>query len=329
MSQQQMLQIHRQIAELAQKQDNCNSCLGLMLSSAESFSNRFGVNRNKKMFEAYNLFNSGDLKNENDLRSQLTLHIKIFRNLVIHEKQKGRKYIFPENLGPQEIKNLVLMWRSNVKKEDQIFYDNILKILEENFNINFPSYPKNSYDKKSQPGIDPNHIVNIVPNVMGCIDHRSNQIGLEAEKTGVIKNQIMMGSTGSFNPQLNELKFSDINKGLNQNEIEKKKLMDALNITFTYAECYYYLYCKKFNKNPNLRPRYGDMKDYLSFKFEDIEKKVSDDFISFKKLFSNYYSFDNSFFNEYYNSVSQWYSDTKADYFLYLKNVLDNYFNNM
>lgn len=329
MSQQKMLQIHKQIAELAQKQDNCNSCLGLMLSSAESFSNRFGTNKNQKMFEAYNLFNSGDLKNENDLKSQLTLHIKIFRNLVIHEKQKGRKYTFPENLGPQEINNLVLKWRNNVKKEDQIYYDNILKILEENFNINFPNFSKKSYENKSHQGIDPKHIVNIVPNVMGCIDHRANQIGLEAINTGVIKNQIMIGSTGSFNKQLNELKFSDINKGLNQEELEKKNLMDALNITFTYAECYYYLYCKKIKKNPNFHPRYGDINEYLNCKFEDIEKKVFDDLNNLKKIFSNYFGIDNSNLNEYFNSVSQWYSDTKANYFSNLKDVLDNFYNNL
>ena len=75
------------------------------------------------MFEAYNLFNSRDWKNEDGLKSQLTLHIKSFRNLVIHEKQKGRQYTFPENLGPQEIKNLVIIWRNNVKKEDKIYYD--------------------------------------------------------------------------------------------------------------------------------------------------------------------------------------------------------------
>ena len=61
------------------------------------------------MFEAYNLFNSRDRKNEDGLKSQLTLHIKSFRNLVIHENQKGRQYTFPENLGPQEIKNLVII----------------------------------------------------------------------------------------------------------------------------------------------------------------------------------------------------------------------------
>lgn len=113
-----------------------------MLASAENFSNRFWINKNAKIFESYNLFKSGDLKNENDLKQQLALHIKIFRNLVNHEKQKGRIYSFPENLGPEDIKKLVHMWKNNVKKEDQIYYDNILYILEENFDIKFPDYKK-------------------------------------------------------------------------------------------------------------------------------------------------------------------------------------------
>ena len=98
------------------------------------------------MFESYNLFKSGDLKNENDLKQQLALHIKIFRNLVNHEKQKGRNYSFPENLGAEDIKKLIYMWKNNVKKEDQIYYDNILYIIDENFDIKFPNYIKIKID---------------------------------------------------------------------------------------------------------------------------------------------------------------------------------------
>lgn len=57
---------------------------------------------------------------------------------------------------------------------------------------------------------------------MGCIDYRLNQVGLEAEKTGVINNKIMIGSTESFNPELNKLQFTSMNKGLNPEEQEKK-----------------------------------------------------------------------------------------------------------
>ena len=172
------------------------------------------------MFESYNLFKLGDLKNENDLKQQLALHIKIFRNLVNHEKQKGRNYSFAENLGAEDIKKLIYMWKNNVKKEDQIYYDNILYIIDENFDIKFPNYIKNK--KGSMQGIDPNHIIIVVPNVMGCIDYRLNQVGLEAEKTGLINNKIMIGSTESFNPELNKLQFTSMNKGLNPEEQEKK-----------------------------------------------------------------------------------------------------------
>lgn len=191
-----------------------------MLASAENFSNRFGINKNVKMFESYNLFKSGDLKNENDLKQQLALQIKIFRNLVNHKKQKERNYSFPENLGAEDIKKLIYMWKNNVKKEDQIYYDNILYIIDENFDIKFPNYIKNK--KGSQQGIDPNHIINVVPNVMGCIDYRLNQVGLEAEKTRVINNKIIIGSTESFYPELNKLQFTSMNKGLNPEEQEKK-----------------------------------------------------------------------------------------------------------
>lgn len=328
MSEQKLVQIHRQISELAQKQDNCNSCLGLMLSSVESFSYRFGIEKKPKLFEPYNLFNSGDLKNESDLKSQMALHIKIFRNLVNHEKKKGRNYTFPDNLGPEEIKNLVYMWKNNVKKEDQIYYDNILSILEENFDIKFPKNPKDTYNYRSNKGIDPNHILNVVPNVMGCIDHRSNKIGLEAEKTGVINNTIMMGSTESFNPELNGLKFTPINKGLNPIDGAKKNLIDILNTTFQYAECYYFLYCKKFNIPVSLSSKYENIGIYLNQNFDDIKIKANKYYNEFKKVFNDYINkyYEINFIDDYYNDVLIWYSKTKDELFRLLKNIFDDYY---
>lgn len=35
------------------------------------------------------------------------------------------------------------MWKNNFKKEDQIYYDNILYIIDENFDIKFLNYIKN------------------------------------------------------------------------------------------------------------------------------------------------------------------------------------------
>lgn len=112
------------------------------------------------------------------------------------------------------------MWKNNVKKEDQIYYDNILYIIDENFDIKFPNYIKNK--NASQQGIDPNHIINVVPNVRGFIDYRLNKVVLEAEKTGVINNKIMIGSTESFNPELNKLQFTSMNKGLNPDKKKNK-----------------------------------------------------------------------------------------------------------
>jgi hypothetical protein len=328
MSEQELLQIHRQISELAQKQDNCNSILGLMLSSAESFSNRFGINKNPKLFESYNLYHSGDLKNEYDLKSQLIIHIKIFRNLVNHEKMKGRKYTFPDNLGPQDVKKLVIIWKNNVKKEDQIYYNNIISILDENFDINFPSNQNKVSCNKSPQGIDPNQFLNIVPNIMGCIDRRAAQVGLEAQKTGVINNKIMMGSTESFIPQLNELQFSSINKGLDKSEEEKRKIIDSLDKTFWFYECYYYLFCKKNKISVRLNLNYGKKNDYSKHSIEELESMAAKYINEFKNLLGKYGHYCENDLKECYNSACDWYSNTKAKLFLDLKLIIEDYYQN-
>lgn len=52
------------------------------------------------------------------------------------------------------------MWKNNFKKKDQIYYDNILYIIDENFDIKFPNYIKNK--NTFHQGIYPNYIINVV-----------------------------------------------------------------------------------------------------------------------------------------------------------------------
>ena len=51
-----LIQIHKQIVELAQEQDSCNAVLGMMLSTAECLSSRFGKVKNERLFNDYNVF---------------------------------------------------------------------------------------------------------------------------------------------------------------------------------------------------------------------------------------------------------------------------------
>lgn len=50
------------------------------MSSAECLSNRFGKVKKESFFGAYNLNNLGNMKNEENLKNQLKIQTKIFRN---------------------------------------------------------------------------------------------------------------------------------------------------------------------------------------------------------------------------------------------------------
>ena len=54
--------INKQILCLAQQQDDLNSVLGLMLSSAEYLFNRFGKEKKESFCTKYNLNNAGNKK---------------------------------------------------------------------------------------------------------------------------------------------------------------------------------------------------------------------------------------------------------------------------
>ena len=51
--------------------------------------------------------------------------------------QKG-KYPFPNNLGKDEIKNIVNFWKQTSKPENQIYFENIIQVLEEKYILNYP-----------------------------------------------------------------------------------------------------------------------------------------------------------------------------------------------
>jgi hypothetical protein len=130
MTKQAIIQINKTILDLAMQQDDLNSVLGLMMSTAECLSNRFGKVKNKSFFAAYNLNNSGNIKNEENLRDQLKIQTKIFRNNYKNmlTQNKG-KYPFPENLGEKEIRNIVNIWKSNGKAMQRKKMKSISKIF--------------------------------------------------------------------------------------------------------------------------------------------------------------------------------------------------------
>ena len=113
MNKQTMLQINKQILQLAMQQDDLNAVLGNMLSTAECLANRFGNKPQQSFFDAYNLFGSGNTKNEEALKTQLQIQTKVFRNNHNYMVNTEGEYPFPENLGKKEIETLLQMWKNN------------------------------------------------------------------------------------------------------------------------------------------------------------------------------------------------------------------------
>ena len=143
-----MLQINKQSLQFAEDQEDLNESLGNMLSTAECLANRFGnMPKQPPIFEYYNMYGSVNTKNEKNLKSQLQILTKIFRNNHDYMTKKYGKYPFPENLGKNQIINFIIFWRNTAKLENKIYFDNILKILNGNYNITYPKIISNGISK--------------------------------------------------------------------------------------------------------------------------------------------------------------------------------------
>ena len=144
MTEQSLLMINKQILKLALQQDDLNAVLGSMLSTAECLSNRFGIKPKESFFDSYNLYGSGNTKNEEDLKSQLEIQTKVFRNNHNYMLKKEGKYPYPDNLGKKKIENIIKYWKENSKPENKIYFDNIIKVLYSNYKLEYPEIYDNS-----------------------------------------------------------------------------------------------------------------------------------------------------------------------------------------
>ena len=185
-----LIQISKEIIELAQDQDCCNSVLGMMLSSAECLSLKFGKKQSiKKMFNGYNVFGSGDTKNEESLKTQLRIQTKLFRNNYYYMMQTKGKYNFPENFPPETIVRILNIWKENVSDEKQIFYNNIIKII--NCKALELKYPSQNFDNITRGnGVDQNLILNVMGPIMSHVDKGLEKIRKETELTGKYNNKL-------------------------------------------------------------------------------------------------------------------------------------------
>lgn len=287
--QQKLIQIHKEIMELAQEQESCNSVLGMMLSSAECLSSRFGIQNFERLFNGYNIFESGDTKNEESLKVQLRIQTKLFRNNYFYTKEKKGKYIFPDNFDKQKIIEIINIWKKNVSDDKKIYYNNIIDIITDKKTE--LKYPNQSIDKIKNNGVNQNVILNVMVPIMSYVDQGLEEVGREAELKGNIDNNLKLGKKKNNDHALEThiVNINDINHKKNEkrNELRDSIVADLLNC-FSYGECYYVLSVS----DNNYRTKYYKKEVYKNQKYFDIQNKFKEgisELIKKIKIFNDNY----------------------------------------
>ena len=278
--QQKLLQIHKEIMELAQEQESCNSILGMMLSSAECLSSRFGIQKFDRFFNSYNIFESGDTKNEDSLKIQLRIQTKLFRNNYFYMKEKKGRYIFPDNFSKEKIIEIINIWKENVSDDKKIFYNNIIDIITDNKTQ--IKYPNQSIDKIKNNGVNHNIILNVMVPIMSYVDQGLEQIGREAELKGSINNILKIGQ--KCNNDYLENYILNINNAAYKTKDKRIELKDLIISKmfncFIFGECYYVLN----SRDNNYILKYCNSEQIKNLDFLINQNKFKEEIINLEKL---------------------------------------------
>lgn len=319
MADQSLLVINKQILKLALQQDDLNVVLGNMLSTAECLANRFGINPKNSFFESYNLYGSGNTKNEEDLKSQLEIQTKVFRNNHHYMINKEGKYPYPENFGKTKIENIINFWKQNSKKENKIYFDNIIKVLNKNYKLVYPEQINNSGE------IDPNIILEVVPKVMKDVNISRKKVKEEVCKSGVYYNNLKLegknedGCSGSIYNTTNIM------------ENEKMIFIQQISKIFNKIECYIYFNYYKQRQISLPKFEYGNKEEYEKVLVENssyLLANLNNDLNEFKKYYKEF-CFINDIskdteINKYKTCCKKWMNAFPKDCYINMLNDLLN-----
>jgi hypothetical protein len=299
-----MLQINKQILQLAMQQDDLNAVLGNMLSTAECLANRFGNKPQQSFFDAYNLYGSGNTKNEEALKTQLQIQTKIFRNNHNYMINRDGKYPFPENLGKKEIEDLLNLWKDNSKLENQFYFENIIKILNGNYELTFPQR------KVKTNGINPKVTLELFPQVMKDVDKTRKKVKEEVIEKGKYDNNLNLNQNRQDNTQP-----TSVPNEIDMYEQEKIELLQYLYNIFWNIELYIY---HTYLKNKKIKPYliYGNKEEYKSYKpIEEFQINLKIELVKQKYVYYCQYNdiSNDKEINQYKDSCTKWMKDYKND----------------
>ena len=109
--------------------DYRNTCevLCILLMSAENYA--LG-NSSQRVFGHYDRYDNVKHKSRLGLKRQLIYEIVVFKESFKSYLDQYKEFFFPEELSKKTIKYLVNTWKNNVIDSDQIYYDDIISLID-------------------------------------------------------------------------------------------------------------------------------------------------------------------------------------------------------
>ena len=273
---------------LVQDQAYTYGVMGNLFSSLECYAHR--SNGNCQMpyyFEFYNNFNSGQLKDKEQLLDQIITQIEIFKFSYLIFIQSHGEYFFPKSFSQEHIINCLNEWKKYVAPNDVKYYDAVISIIKtKNEKISFvDELNQKVINNGGKPGtINPQFLANEGTRII----EYSNQVGAKAihnlKDNPDYQPDIILGAQKENNPYLDET----------QKRMQKRnKLQNFLDNLF----CLFCLYIEELSTLYHLdgiRYYYYDQNGFneddqqLYQLLLDIVNQIKEQYGLFKQLCSVY-----------------------------------------
>jgi hypothetical protein len=129
--------------------------MGNVFSALECYANKSSPKKQPlNYFGYYNNFNSGNIKNLEQLKDQIITQLEIFKYSYQIYIKDHNEYHFPKNFKKEEIIHIINKMKELVNEEDKKYYDAILEIIDSK-NVSYIYETKN---KALSKGVNPNYV---------------------------------------------------------------------------------------------------------------------------------------------------------------------------
>ena len=273
---------------LVQDQAYTYGVMGNLFSSLECYAHR--SNGNCQMpyyFEFYNNFNSGKLKDKEQLLEQIITQIEIFKFSYLIFIQSHGEYFFPKSFSQEQIIYFLNEWKKYVAPNDVKYYDAVISIIQtKNEKISFvDELNQKVINNGGKPGtINPQFLANEGTRII----EYSNQVGAKAihnlKDNPDYQPDIILGAQKENNPYLDETQKRMLKKNELQNSLDY--LFGRFCLYIEELSTLYYLdgikYCY-YNKNG-----FNENDQQLYQLLLNIVNQIKEQYGLFKQLCSVY-----------------------------------------